>query len=270
MKSLLLLTLCCWVGPMALAARPTPLREIGIDQKLDEQVPLDLPFRDEGGKLVRLGDYFGTKPVILVMAYYGCPMLCPLTFDGLVRAMRALPFNLGEQFEVVTVSFDPRETPALAAAKKKDYVAMYRRPGGEAGWHFLTGEDTAIHRLADAVGFRYKYDAASGQYAHSTGIMVLTPQGKVSRYFYGVEYAPRDLRLALVQASANKIGSVADEVLLFCFHYNPETGKYGLVIMRVIQVAGIGTVLALGSFMFWALRRERHPKPSAKPEAGSA
>lgn len=241
-------------------SRPAALQGVGIDQRLNEQVPMDLTFRDETGKSVRLGDYFGSKPVILALVYYKCPMLCTLTLNGLERTMRVMPLDVGNQYTVVTVSFDPHETPALAAAKKQEYLAHYERPGGAVGWHFLTGEEPSIHQLTDVVGFHYNYDPQSGQYAHTTGLVVLTPQGKIARYFYGVEFSPRDLRLSLVEASANKIGSPVDEILLFCFHYDPATGKYGLAIMRVIQLAGAVTVLALGSFLARMLVRERESK----------
>ncbi len=241
-------------------SRPAALQCVGIDQRLNGQVPLDLMFRDETGKSVRLGDYFDHKPVILALVYYRCPMLCTLTLNGLVRTMRVMPFDAGDQYTVVTVSFDPHETSALAAAKKQEYVAHYARPGGAAGWHFLTGEEPSIRRLTDAVGFHYNYDPQSGQYAHTTGLVVLTPQGKIARYFYGVEFSPRDLRLSLVEASANKIGSRVDEILLFCFHYDPATGKYGLVIVRIIQFAGAATVLVLGSFIAVMLLREKESR----------
>ena len=240
--------------------RPAALQGVGIDQRLNEQVPLNLLFHDETGKLVRLGNYFGSKPVILALVYYKCPMLCTLTLNGLERTMRVMPLDVGNQYTVVTVSFDPHETPALAAAKKEEYLAHYERPGGAAGWHFLTGEESSIRQLTEVVGFHYNYDPQSGQYAHTTGLVILTPQGKIARYFYGVEFSPRDLRLSLVEAYANKIGSPVDEILLFCFHYDPATGKYGLVIMRVIQIAGAVTVLALGSFMALILLREKESR----------
>jgi len=236
---------------------PDPLREVGIDQRLNEQVPLALVFRDETGQSVRLGDYVRTKPTILVLAYYKCPMLCPLVLDGLLKSLRALAFNVGDQFAVVTVSFDPRETPALAAAKKKEYLQRYARPGAADGWHFLTGQETAIRQLTQAVGFRYTYDAEKDQYIHASGIVVLTPQGKIARYFYGIEYAPRDVRLGLVEAAANKIGSPIDQILLFCYHYDPVTGKYGILIMNVLRLAGVATVLSLGTFVVVMLRRDR-------------
>ena len=244
-------------------ARPAPLRDVGIDQKLDEQLPLDLTFRDETGKPVQLRKYFGQKPVLLSLVYYDCPMLCTLVLNGLVRSLRAVPLDVGDQFQVVTVSFDPRETAALAAAKKETYVKRYGRAQASQGWHFLTGDEASIQQLTRAVGFRYAYDEKSGQFAHATGIMVLTPTGRLARYFYGIEYSPRDLRLALVEASANKIGSVVDQLLLFCFHYDPKTGKYSLVVMNVLRIAGMGTLLALGSFMLVMFRRDRrkHWKP---------
>jgi protein SCO1/2 len=238
---------------------PGPLRGVGFDQRLNEHIPLDLLFRDEAGQTVRLGDYIGTaaaRPTILALVYYECPMLCTVVLNGLLGSLRALSFNIGEQFNIVTVSFDPTETPALAAAKKKEYVQRYGRPGATAGWHFLTGEETAIQQLTQAVGFRYTYDPETKQYIHASGIVVLTPQGKIARYFYGVEYAPRDLRLGLVEASANKIGSPIDQVLLFCYHYDPLTGKYGLLIMNVIRIAGFATVLSLGTFIVVMLRRD--------------
>ena len=243
--------------------RPAPLRDVGIDQKLNEQLPLDLTFRDETGKPVQLRKYFGQKPVILSLVYYDCPMLCTLVLNGLTRSLRAVPLDVGDQFHVVTVSFDPRETAALAAAKKEAYVKRYARAQASQGWHFLTGEEASIQQLTRAVGFRYAYDEKSGQFAHATGIMVLTPTGRLARYFYGIDYSPRDLRLALVEASANKIGSAIDQLLLFCFHYDPKTGKYSLVVMNVLRIAGMGTLLALGSFMFVMFRRDRrkHSKP---------
>jgi len=240
--------------------RPAALQGVGIDQRLNEQVPLDLVFRDEDGKSVKLSDYSGNKPIILALVYYQCPMLCTLTLNGLVRAMRMLSFDAGKQYSVVTVSFDPRETPALAAAKKSQYIGDYRRAGAADGWHFLTGNEASIQALTQAVGFHYKFDQQSGQYAHATGLVILTPQGRIARYFYGVEFPPRDLRLALVEASANKIGSPVDEVLLFCFHYDPSTGKYSLVITRVIQLAGACTVLVMGLFIGLMVWRERNSR----------
>jgi protein SCO1/2 len=230
---------------------------VGFDQRLDEQVPLDLIFRDEGGQAVRLGDYFGDKPVILSLVYYNCTTLCPMILDGLVRSLTPVSFDIGKQFAILTVSFDPRETPALAAAKKTEYVRRYHRPGVAGGWHFLTGEEPAIRQLTRAVGFRYLYDAKTDQFAHAAGIVLLTPRGKVTRYFYGFDFSPRDLRLGLIEAAANTIGTPIDQVLLYCYHYDPLTGQYGLIVMNVIRLAGLATVLALGTFIVVMLRRER-------------
>ncbi len=240
--------------------RPIPLRSVAFEQKLGEQVPLDLEFRDEAGKVVRLGDYFGKKPVILTLVYYTCQDLCPLLLDGLVRTLRPLSFDIGKQFNVVTVSFDPRDTPAFASAKKQDFVQRYGRPGAAQGWHFLTGQSSAIQRLTKAVGFRYTYDAQTHEFGHATGVILLTPHGKTARYFYGIDFSPRDMRLGLIEASENKIGSPIDQLLLFCYHYDPTTGKYGIIITNVIRLAGIATVLILGTFIGVMLRRERKNK----------
>ncbi len=242
--------------------QPAQLREVSIDQKLDAQMPLDLLFRDETGKTVRLGDYFGKKPVILSFVYFECPMLCTLVLNGLVKGMRTLSFDVGKEFEVVTISFNPREGPSLAAGKKNTYVREYGRPGAAKGWHFLTGDESDIKKATDAAGFRYRYDASSGQYIHASGIMILTPKGKLARYFYGIEYAGQDLRLGLVEAAEEKIGSPVDQVLLYCFHYDPVTGKYGLAITAIIRILGSATALALGGFMLMMFRRDRRLKTS--------
>ncbi|MGH9648866.1 MAG: SCO family protein [Terriglobales bacterium] len=236
--------------------RPPLLREVGIDQKLNTQVPLDLSFRDDEGRSVRLGDYFGKKPVVMALVYYDCPMLCTQVLNGLASALQVLKFDAGREFNLVLVSIDPKETPQLAAAKKKSYLERYQRSGAAAGWHFLTGEQTAIEQLAQAVGFRYVYDPKTGQYAHAAAIMVLTPEGKIAQYYYGIEYPPRDLRLGLVEASKDHIGSVADRVLLYCYHYDPAKGRYGAVAMNVLRLAGVATVLVLGTFIFLSLRRD--------------
>ncbi len=237
--------------------RPPALREVGIEQRLNQQVPLDLTFKDESGKTVRLGDYFRGKPVVLSLVYYKCPMLCNLVMNGELRSFRQVQQTLGRDFEAVTVSFDPSETPALAAEKKASYVDKYNRPGAAEGWHFLTGADDQIHKLADSVGFSYRWDDKTKQWAHASGIMILTPQGLVSRYQYGIEYSKNDLRLSLVDSSANKIGSITDQMLLFCYHYDPTKGKYTFAIMNALRVAGTASVLALGLFMFVNLRRDR-------------
>jgi len=241
--------------------RPDLLKDVGIDQKLNDSIPLNLKFRDEHGKPVELAQYFGSKPVILSLVYYNCPMLCTQVLNGLTRSMKQIPMSIGQDFTVVTVSIDPTERTVLAEAKQTLYTGMYGRPGAAQGWHFLTGDDDQIKRLAQAVGFRYAYDPDSHQFAHASGIMVLTPEGKLSRYFYGIQYPERDLRLGLVEASEGKIGSPVDQVLLFCYHYDPHTGKYGLLISRVIQLSAGVTVLlggiALG-FLFYGEQGRLH------------
>ena len=245
-------------------AMPSLLQDIGLDQKLNEKLPLSLDFVDETGKAVKLGDYFGTRPVILALVYYECPMLCTQVLNGLVSTLGVMNFTVGKEFDVVAVSFDPGETPELARGKKTAYVDRYKRPGSEAGWHFLTGTQHSITQLTRAVGFRYAYNAEIDQYAHASGIMVVTPDGRLSHYFYGIEYGGRDLRLALVDAADRKIGSPVDQLLLACFHYDPKSGKYSLAIMRFVQAAGILTVAGIGLGILW-LRRDRQ-----RPLAGGA
>ena len=239
--------------------RPPGLKDVGIEQHLDEQIPPDLVFRDETGKSVRLGDYFGKKPAILNLVYYQCPMLCGEVLSGLESALRVLKFDIGKEFNVVTVSFDPRETPDMATKKKAEFLKRYGRPGAADGWHFLTGPQPSIDALTKAAGFQYQYDPKTGQFAHSTAIIVLTPEGKIAQYYFGVEYAPKDLRLGLIQASDNKIGTLADQVLLYCYHYDPTTGKYGAIIARVLQLSGVATVLLLGVLMTVLIRYGRGP-----------
>lgn len=243
-------------------SRPVLLRNVEFEQKLNAQLPLDASFRDEDGRTVGLRTYFGRKPVILSFAYYDCPMLCTLILDGLTRGLQLVPFNMGEQFEAVNISINPREPPSLARAKKENYAIKYGRPGAAAGWHFLTGDETSIRRVADAAGFKYESDPASGQYAHASGILIATPTGKISRYFYGIVFQPRDLRLGLVEASSEKIGSPADMLLLYCYHYDATTGKYSLLVTRVVRLSGIATVLLLGGTLLLLFRREaRRQKP---------
>jgi len=239
-------------------ALPGALQGVGIDQKLDTQVPLNLTFRDEAGRTVPLSTYFQSKkPVILALVYYECPMLCTQILNDLESSLKAVSFNPGQDFEVVSVSFDPKDTSDIAASKKQLLLKRYGRPNTSNGWHFLVGDPPNIKTLTDAVGFHYKYDPATQQFAHASGIMILTPDGHLSRYFYGLEYAPRDIRLGLVEASQNKIGSPVDQILLFCYHYDPSTGKYGALVMRIVRVSGAGFVLVCGTFLWIVVRREK-------------
>jgi protein SCO1 len=234
-----------------------PLEGIDFEQKLDAQVPLQLTFFDETGQSVQLGEYFSARPVILLFAYYECPMLCTLVLNGLLDSLGEVAFDAGDQFQVVTVSIDPGETPELAAAKKDVYLEFYGRPGAEKGWHFLTGEEAAIEELTQAAGFYYQYDPEQDEYAHPAGIMIVTPEGKIARYLYGIKYPARDVRLGLVEAADNKIGSPVDQLLLTCYHYDPVVGKYNLAIMNIIRIAGLTTVAVLGGAVLVMLRRER-------------
>lgn len=251
---------------------PEELKGVGIDQKLDQQIPLQLHFRDEFGRDAPLSSFFqAKKPVILALVYYRCPMLCTQILSGLESALKVLSFNPGQEFEVVSVSFDPKDTVEIAAAKKQMYLKRYGRPNTANGWHFLTGDEANIKALTDAVGYHYKYDPKTDQFAHASGVMIATPDGRLSKYFYGVEYSPRDLRLGLVEASNNKIGNPVDELLLFCYHYDPATGKYGAVAMNMIRFAGAAFALVGGFFLFVMFRRDfRADKKSlkARTEAG--
>jgi protein SCO1 len=247
---------------------PSVLREVGIDQKLNNQIPLDLVFRDETGRSVALGQYFGKRPVILALVYYDCPMLCTVALNGLLHSLKELTFTVGQQMEIVTVSFDPTEAPSLAAAKKAVYVGLYNRPGAAAAWHFLTGEEASIRRLTQAVGFRYNYDPRTKQYFHATGIMVLTPQGRLARYFYGIQYPVNNLRLGLVEASAGKIGSPVDELMLYCSQYDPGTGKYSVIITHVLKLGALVTVLSLASLVL-AMSRGGKRGPRTNTRVGS-
>jgi protein SCO1 len=237
--------------------RPPYLQNVGIEQHLNAQVSADLSFVDDTGRTVKLGDYFGSKPVILNLVYYNCTMLCGEALAGLTGAMKMIKFDVGKEFEVVTVSFNPKETPAIAAAKKKDYLARYGRSGADAGWHFLTGPPESINALTKAVGFQYQYDERNNQYAHATAIMVLTPQGRISRYFYGVDFPPKDLRMGLVEASHDKIGNPIDQVLLYCYHYDPATGKYGAVVSNMLKLGGGLTILFIAGLLLVLWRLEK-------------
>ena len=239
------------------AATPGVLARVGIDQKLNQQIPLDLVFTDETGREVKLGEFFGKRPVILALVYYECPMLCTQVLNGIATALSVLDFNVGREFDVVAVSINPREGPGLASQKKAAYVERYKRPGTEGGWHFLTGRQESITQLAQAVGFRYEYDDTTKQFAHGAGIEVLTPQGVISKYFYGIEFSSRDLKFGLMEASNERIGTVIDQALLLCYHYDPATGQYGTIAITLVRVGGIATIVAFLSFLFVSLRRER-------------
>jgi protein SCO1/2 len=255
-------------------ALPAALREIGFDQNIGQQLPLDTTFRNEAGATVRLGDYFGKRPVVMVFAYYDCPMLCTVVINGLSGALNVMNLEPGKDFEIVTVSFNPRDTPATATAKKAVYLERYQRPGAAGAWHFLTGDQPQIDRLTKAAGFRYAWDADTKQFAHPSGVIVATPDGRLSKYLFGVEYGPRDLRFGIVEASAGKVGTPVDALLLYCYHYDPMTGKYGLAIMRAVRIAGAATVLAIGGFIFVMVRRERQgprtPRLAPRTSRGDA
>ncbi len=242
--------------------RPPGLKNVGIKQNLDQFMPANLEFTDDLGRKVHLGDYFGNKPLILNFVYYSCPMLCGEELSGLESALRVLKFDIGKEFEVITISFDPKDTPEAAAKKKGEFLRRYKRAGAEQGWHFLVGQPDAIKAATDAAGFQYQYDPQTQQFAHSTAILLLTPQGKISQYYYGVEYAPKDIRLGLVAASQNKIGNLADELLLYCYHYDPDKGKYSATIMRILRLMSVATMLCLGAFFFFMVRK--HPVHEAQ------
>jgi protein SCO1/2 len=246
---------------------PPILREVSIAQRLNEPIPPEIIFRDENGQTVHLGDYFGTKPIVLSLVYFDCPALCTEVLNGELRTMKAISLDLGKDFDAITVSFEPKDTPELAKAKRDVYAGQYGRSGARENWHFLTGDQSSIDALTQAAGFHYAYDSASRQYAHAAAILVLTPHGRIARYFYGVQYPGRDVRLGLVEASEGKIGTPTDHALLYCYQYDPATGKYGLVVMNVVRAAGVLTVLVLGIFMFVMFRRERN-HPSGPPAVG--
>ena len=236
---------------------PGQLKNVGIEQRLNAQLPLDAVFKDETGEAHPFGQFLTGRPVVLALVYYECPMLCTMTLNGLVRTLRPMTLGAGEHFDVIAVSFDPQDTPQGAWKKRTEYVERYGRPDSERGWRFLTGDQASIKRLTEAVGFRYSRDPQSGQWAHASGLMILTPDGKVSKYFYGVEYSARDMRFALVEASQGKIGNAADQVLLYCFHYDPATGKYGLLITNILRMGAALTVLGILAFWFMNRRGRR-------------
>lgn len=261
MKSIVLLFVVIAMAVPVLVAQdflsPTgPKKVVRIDQHLDRLLPLNLPFKDEAGRDVKLGDYFGEKPVVLTLVYFRCPMLCNILLDGMTTAMSNIRAEIGSDYDVLAVSFDPRDTPKDAAAKKEIYARRYGRAGAQTGWHFLTGTPESIHGLTDAVGFHYFYDEKLQQFAHGTTIIVLTPEGKIARYFYGFDFPARDLQFTLVEASKGKIGTLTDQVLLLCYHYDPATGKYATVAMNFVRAGGVATVLILAGFVIISVRRE--------------
>jgi protein SCO1/2 len=257
---------------------PAPLRDVKIDQKLNQQLPLGLTYRDESGRDVKLGEFFGRKPVVLAFVYYDCPMLCTQVLNGMVTSFRVLPFEIGKEYDVVTISFDPRETPALAQKKKNVYVNYLpekMRADAANGWHFLTGDETNIQKITEAAGFHYRYDENTKQFAHASGIMLATSAGKLSRYYYGIEYPARDLRLGLIETAENKIGSPVDQLLLYCYHYDPASGKYGAVVMNIVRIAGVLTLIGIAALLL--LLKARHtiaatPESTSvgRPETGGA
>jgi protein SCO1/2 len=241
---------------------PVPLREVGFDQNIGAMLPLDVTFHDETGATVALGQYFGSRPVLLSLVYYECPMLCSMALNGLVSSLRVLDLEPGRDFDIVTVSFNPREDPALAAAKKAKYVEEYERPQAATAWHFLTGDSLAIHQLTETVGFRYIWDEKTRQYAHASGVVVVTPAGQLARYFFGIEYSARDLRLGLVEASAGKLGTVVDQALLYCFRYDPESGTYAAAALNLVRAGGAITVVGVAALILLLRRRDRR-RPQA-------
>jgi protein SCO1/2 len=243
-------------GIVPASSMPGPLKSVRYDQRLGAQVPLDLPFRDENGTPVRLADYLGKKPAVLVLAYYHCPMLCDMVMQAVESGLKPLSLDPGKDFDVIVASIDPTDTPERATMKRRDILKRYARPAADAGWHFLSGPEPSIERLANAVGFQYVYDSKLNQYAHAAGVVILTPGGKVSRYLFGIEYPPRDLRLGLVEASGGKIGGLADQVLLYCFHYDPTVGRYSAVTLNIIRGASALFAVGLGLFIVLLRRRE--------------
>jgi len=242
------------------ADRPTPLKNVTIEQRLNAQIPLDTTFRDENGRTVQLSSYFGKRPVVLALVYYQCPMLCTQILNGVMRAARVMTLQPGKDYDVLAISFDAREGPSDATAKKAVYMKELNQPQAPGAWHFLTGNVDNIKRVTDAVGFRYVWDAHTAQFAHASAVYVLTPQGKISKYFYGVDYSARDLRFGLIEASNNKIGTPVDQILLFCYHFDPHSAKYTPVALGILRLAGAATVFMLGGFVLIMFRRESRQK----------
>jgi protein SCO1/2 len=236
------------------------LLQIKFDQKLNSQISPDLIFRDEAGKQIQMGNYFGKKPIVLVLGYYGCPMLCTLVLNGAISTFQDLKWSVGENFDVIFVSIDPNETLQLAAEKRKTYLRNYGR-GNPDGWHFLTGDRNSIQRLADEIGFHFAYDPAIKQFAHPSGLVILTPDGKVSRYIFGVTYSAKELNSALREANSKKISSPVEQFILLCFHYSPLTGKYGNLAMNIVRIGGVITIAAIGVIVFTQQNRRKPEKP---------
>lgn len=256
-------------SPRLKESRDRIIDGVGVGQNLDAPLPLDATFRDEAGAEVRLGDYFGDRPVIVTLVYYNCPMLCTIELNGVLKSLKGVSYDIGRQVEVVTISIDPTETPELAGRKKAAYVRRYGRPGAAAGWHFLTGEEASIRRVAEAIDFRYRLNPETKQYAHGAGFVVATPSGRISRYFYGVQYPPRDLKLAVTEAAGGKIGSPIERLMLLCYHYDPRSGRYTFAVMNALKVLGAATVLSLGTFMVVMFRRDLSRR-GADPDGGAA
>jgi protein SCO1/2 len=249
---------------------PAALKDVTFEQRLDTRLPLDARFRDETGREVALGDYFGARPVVLAFVYYSCPMLCTQVLNGVSSAVKVLPFTVGKDFDVVYVSFDPRDTPQAAAEKKRAQLADYHQGDTAAGWHYLTGKPESIARVTSAAGFSYRWDESTGQFAHVSGVLVTTPDGRLSRYFYGVEYSPKELRMAIVESGEGRIGSAVDKLLLYCYHYDPATGRYGVIAMNLVRLGGAVTVVLLGGFILVMRRRERTQAPDVSLPADSS
>ena len=252
---------------MVSTVTPPQLKDVTFKQRLDEVLPLDAAFKDDDGRAVTLGQLFGRKPVLLAFVYYQCPMLCTQVMNGISSALKVMPFAAGQDFDVVLVSFDPRDTPAIAAEKKRAHLEYWSTERDAAAWHLLTGDEASIRRVTSAAGFTYQWDERTGQFAHVSGILVVTPEGRLSRYFYGVEYSPKELRLALVESGQGRIGSAIDELLLYCFHYDPESGRYGLVVMNLVRLGGVLTVLFMGGFILLMRRRESRPPAPSRVES---
>jgi protein SCO1/2 len=252
---------------MVSTSTPPQLEGVGFKQRLDEALPLDAIFTDDNGRQLTLGQLFGNKPVILAFVYYQCPMLCTQVMNGLSSALKVMPFVAGKDYDVVLVSFDPLDTPAIAAEKKRGHLAYWSAERDATAWHLLTGDEASIRRATSAAGFTYQWDERTGQFAHVSGVLVVTPDGRLSRSFYGVEFSPKELRLALVESGQGRIGSAIDELLLYCFHYDPESGRYGLVVMNIVRLGGALTVLFMGSFILLMRRRESRPPAPGRLES---